>query len=193
MIKAYASHPVNLVPQWVNALGDGEWIASFSCYKYVPQTIVDKRERFKIPIARITPQWLEAKIAELPADSELALDSVLRFGRHEMHIPMVDFAADLCRRKEVIAWVAENLNFELQLFSSGRSYHAYGIKPVSRKKWVHLMGLLLLANMPDKPALIDTRWVGHRLLAGYSSLRWSLNSSHYLSIPTSLLPGKKRE
>jgi hypothetical protein len=35
------------------------------------------------------------------------------------------------------------------------------------------MGRLLLLNLPEKPCLVDTRWVGHRLIGGYAALRWS--------------------
>lgn len=184
MNEAFAAHPVSMVPQWLDALGGGEWIASFSRYRYVPQTVEDRRERFRVPLRHVTPNWLEAQLATLPSGSELALDSVLRSGRREMHIPMVDFAADALRQVEVVAWAADHLQLSLQLFASGRSYHAYGTQPISRSKWIRLMGLLLLANLPDQPPLVDARWIGHRLLAGYASLRWSRNSPHYLSVPS---------
>ena len=187
------SHPISLVPEWLEAVGEG-WYASFSRYRYSPQTVEDERERFKVPLRDVTKSWLERQLEGLPSDYELAMDSVLTSGRRERHIPMVDFAAKVAQQNDVILWVSQHLGLTVRLFDSGRSFHAYGTEPVSRRQWVRLMGLLLLANMPDDPPLVDSRWVGHRLLAGYASLRWSQNSPRYLSTPTavvSMLPSTK--
>lgn len=181
----FESHPIAMVPQWLDVLGNS-WIASFSLYRYTPQAVEDERERFKVPLRDVNPDWLESQLAALPPDRELAMDSVLRLGRREMHIPMVDFAADVLRQSEVISWTGQHLGLNLRLFDSGRSFHAYGTVPISRDRWIRLMGLLLLANLPDRAPLVDTRWIGHRLLAGYASLRWSRNSPRYLATPTSL-------
>lgn len=179
------SHPISLVPQWLEAIGEG-WSASFSRYRYTPQTVEDERERFKVPLHEVTTSWLERQLEGLSPDYELAMDSVLTSGRRERHIPMVDFAAKVAQQDDVISWVSQRLGVAVRLFDSGRSFHAYGTEPVSRRRWVQLMGILLLANMPDEPPLVDSRWVGHRLLAGYASLRWSQNSPRYLATPTSV-------
>jgi hypothetical protein len=179
----FNSHPISMVPGWLAELGD-DWAASFSRYMYSPQTIADDRERFTIPLKEVTPAWLERQLADLPAGVELAMDSTLLCGRRVRHIPMVDFSAGSEQLPDVISWTAKHLGLTLRLFESGRSYHAYGSKPISEKRWVQLMGLLLLANFPDRAPLVDARWIGHRLLAGYASLRWSKNSDQYLATPT---------
>ena len=187
----FDSHPVSMVPGWLGTLGDG-WTASFSRYMYTPQTVSDERERFAIPLRDVTPKWLEHQLACLPAGVELAMDSVLVCGRRTRHVPMVDFAAMPDQFSDVNSWATTHLGLSLRLFESGRSFHAYGSKPISEKRWVQFMGLLLLANLPGNAPLIDARWIGHRLLAGYSSLRWSRNSNRYLATPTSLASTRPR-
>ncbi|NEX60635.1 hypothetical protein G3574_06065 [Noviherbaspirillum sp. 17J57-3] len=96
---------------------------------------------------------------------------------------MIDFSPKALDTSEVMAWAKAELGVEIKLFSSGRSLHGYGINPLTPEEWIRFMGLLLLANHPSKPTVVDTRWVGHRLLAGYAALRWSRNTSHYLQLP----------
>jgi len=176
-------HPISLVPLWEQALGEG-WNATFSRYLYVPHSIEDKRTSFQIPLAEVTPTWLERQIDALPPAFELAMHSRLTRGHVFRHIPMIDFAAESQNGNGVLEWAATHLGISLHVFFSGRSFHAYGVEPVSHARWVRFMGLLLLGNMPGKPAIVDTRWIGHRLLAGYSALRWSKNSAHYVGMPT---------
>ena len=69
-------------------------------------------------------------------------------------------------------------------FSSGHSFHAYSTKLLTHKEWLSFMGSLLLVNSVDaQNSIIDTRWIGHRIMSGYGSLRWSNNSGKYLQIP----------
>ncbi|MGC1520222.1 MAG: hypothetical protein WA803_01670, partial [Steroidobacteraceae bacterium] len=68
-------------------------------------------------------------------------------------------------------------------FDSGRSFHAYGLQLISPGEWREFMAKLLLLNLPEGEHLIDARWVGHRLVAGYGALRWSANSDFYLQVP----------
>ena len=75
-------------------------------------------------------------------------------------------------------------SMEFAIFDSGRSFHAYGNRLLSTEEWIQFMGSLLLLNEPGKNKLIDTRWIGHRLMAGYSSLRWSCNTRWYKRFPT---------
>ncbi len=112
------------------------------------------------------------------------MHSTLTQGRRIKHVPMIDFAVKPGMAAEVITWTDHHLGIDLQLFDSGRSFHGYGIRPISETQWVRLMGLLLLGNAPNREPVVDARWIGHRLLAGYSSLRWSNNSTHYTRWPT---------
>ncbi|MDP3335063.1 MAG: hypothetical protein Q8Q40_02670 [Methylococcaceae bacterium] len=177
------THPICMVPHWLHSLGD-QCLVSLSRYKYAPQHIEDQRELITIKLGELTPSWLESQLSSLPEEYELALHSVLMSHEDEAHIPMVDFATKDIQQKEIFYWAYEQLGITLKLFDSGRALHGYGMEPVSRDKWIRFMGLLLLANIPNHQPLTDTRWIGHRLLAGYSALRWSKNSSFSLKMPT---------
>lgn len=176
-------HPISLVPEWHSTVGD-EWDAHFSRYRYVPQSIDDYRTPIQVPLAQLNALWLRDQLDCLGPGEELAMHSTLTQGRRIRHIPMVDFAVRPEKVTEVIIWASHHLGIELQFFDSGRSFHAYGTRPISKTQWMRLMGLLLLGNAPNREPVVDSRWVGHRLLAGYSSLRWSKNTAHYLRWPT---------
>lgn len=176
-------HPIGLVPLWHSAVGNG-WDAHFSRYKYVPQSIDDYRTPIQVALAEVTPSWLRDQLNQLGPGEELAMHSTLTQGRRIRHIPMVDFALKSGGVTEVAIWAHHHLGIDLQFFDSGRSFHAYGTQPISKTQWVRLMGLLLLGNAPDRDPVVDSRWIGHRLLAGYSSLRWSKNTAHYIRSPT---------
>jgi hypothetical protein len=178
----FSDHPIALVTGWVREVGHG-WKAHFSRYTYVPQTVEDCRTPFTVQLDEVTPSWLAAQLDVLGDDQELAMHSIVSHGRRVMHIPMVDFASKSLNSRQALEWAHKHLGIDLQLFDSGRAYHAYGLSPVMKSKWVRLMGLLLLANLPGKTPIVDSRWVGHRLIAGYSALRWSRNTSQYLTLP----------
>jgi hypothetical protein len=175
--------PVSLVPQWFSAVGGG-WYAHFSLYTYVPQSLDDRRWPIRVHLEEVTPVWLGEQLASLGQNEELAMHSTLTQGRRVMHIPMVDFVVKSTAVGEVARWADQQLKVRLVFFDSGRSLHAYGAGPVSQTHWVRLMGLLLLGNLPDQEPVVDSRWIGHRLLAGYSSLRWSKNTPQYKGWPT---------
>ncbi len=179
------SHPIVLVPRWLASIGHG-WSAHFSRYVYKPQSLNDQRVLMQLPLERVTERWLEQELSDLEPNQELAMHSLLVKGRRIRHIPMVDFAAKTDAIDEVVRWADHDLRIHLQLFSSGRSFHTYGLEPVPQSAWLRLMGMLLLANLPNQPPVIDTRWVGHRLLGGYASLRWSKNTTDYAAWPTLL-------
>ena len=181
----FLAHPVSLVENWILAVGRG-WEAHFSRYTYVARSVEDSRTHLRVPLEEVTPKWLIAQLNCLGPNEELALHSTLTQGRRVQHIPMVDFASKSNAADSVLSWAKEHLNTELRLFDSGRAYHAYGLRPVSPRRWVRLMGLLLLANSPDQAPVIDSRWIGHRLLAGYSALRWSRNTSQYVKLPAKI-------
>jgi hypothetical protein len=69
------------------------------------------------------------------------------------------------------------------IFFSGRSFHAYWIRLLTHREWIKFMGASLLCNRL-RVTVVDTRWVGHRLLGGYGALRWSRNTSQHAHYPT---------
>jgi hypothetical protein len=43
--------------------------------------------------------------------------------------------------------------------------------------------VLLLQNPTNDQQIVDSRWIGHRLLADYSALRWTAHQTQYLAPP----------
>jgi hypothetical protein len=162
----------------------------FSIYKYQPQSIIDERKSFPVKKSELSEKWLSNQLDSLNINEEIAFHSKFKIGTRYFHIPMIDFN---CHVNEVE--IAQNTMFNLlpreifnglSYYESGRSLHAYGSTPITHAKWIEFMGRLLLANMPNQTSIVDARWIGHRLIGGFSSLRWSANSDHYLKIPSKI-------
>jgi hypothetical protein len=102
-----------------------------------------------------------------------------------MHIPMVDFAGEVDAEDGAILanLLAEFGVPTLELYRSGSSFHGYGTTLLGPDQWARFAATLLLANVPQRRHVVDCRWVGHRLRAGYGALRWSCNTSQYKQFP----------
>jgi len=110
----------------------------------------------------------------------------MRDGRR-LHLVMVDMSTSARAHLEKLrGFLGDNFFQRIAWYASGRSFHGYGESLLEQDEWVQFMGLLLLANQPRLEATVDPRWIGHRLLAGYASLRWTCNTSHYLTLPRSI-------
>ena len=136
---------------------------------------------------------VERLMADTPPGTELAMHSdVLLQGGERRHIVMIDMStAAKAHLEKLRAFIGNNFYQRMTWYESGRSFHGYGEDLLGEREWVQFMGLLLLSNKPRLEPTVDPRWIGHRLLAGYSSLRWTKNTSHYLSLP-SLLDGQRQ-
>lgn len=178
------SHPIELISIIRNNYGAGLEL-EFSRYVYRPQSILDVREIFRVPINRVDVAWLQTEFARLPPGWELALNSrVYNSKGRKSHIPMIDYVgrqlpSDYSHFPGLLGSLASRMMF----VDSGRSYHSYAPVLISHSKWIGFMGRLLLLNLPNSPPLTDSRWVGHRLVGGFSALRWSNNSEQYLKLP----------
>lgn len=169
-------------------LFDSESIYSLSKYIYLPDSLTDDRIIYQVLGGDFSFDYINNMIYSLDFDQEVAFHSIVKtkYGK-TFHIPMIDFAMnDLTiniyhRLKYFIDYkILSNMIF----FSSGNSFHAYSSKLLTHKEWLNFMGSLLLINSPNSPInIIDDRWIGHRIMSGYSSLRWSNNSGTYKAIP----------
>jgi len=158
----------------------------FSIYEYTPRSLRDARREFLIPVSQINEQTILSLIMDIPHQCELAVNSrVYSFGQ-VYHIPMIDFGykGGSPAESDQLMEFCRYWNMAFYVYSSGRSYHGYGNRLLDPMNWIKFMGSLLLLNQPSGYKLIDERWVGHRILGGYSSLRWSKNTSHYKKFPT---------
>jgi hypothetical protein len=162
----------------------------FSHYLYTPQSIADHRYTFELSREQfVAPAIVERVIASTPPEYELAMHSKVRlWNGGTLHIPMVDMSTSAKAHLPKLQNFIENVGFGAFVwYSSGRSFHGYGNRLLNQEEWVGLMGTLLLSNQKGMMPTVDPRWIGHRLLAGYSALRWSKNTFYYLNTPA-LLP-----
>lgn len=169
-----------------------EAIFSFSKYVYTPDSLFDEREFLTFSGAELTETRVNQVIASLRSDQEFAMHSKVVIKGKNFHIPMIDFSTEEVVGSEVFDRMSQYLPKKLMLnmafYSSGRSFHAYSTTLLGPKEWLDFMGRLLLINPRNQKSIIDTRWIGHRLIGGFSSLRWSNNSGQYLGLPNRIDP-----
>ncbi|SMF52832.1 primase 1D-like protein [Pseudogulbenkiania subflava] len=164
---------------------------SISIYEYTPNSINDNREIFHIPRSDfLDEQHILKIINNLSGEQNISLHSdVKTLNGKKLHIPMVDMnTASKAHLEKLKNYLEERLYSELRWYKSGRSFHGYGRRLITTDEWVKLMGRLLLSNQKNMTPTVDPRWIGHRLLAGYSTLRWSKNGNYYLSLPEEISP-----
>lgn len=181
-------HPKDLLPIYSDLAKRelGERVRfEFSKYVYVPQMVSEKREVVETAPEQIL-DFLTRASQDLRFNEEIALHSRILGANGHRHIPMIDMG---CEKIEPHWGELEKafLDFgirESTIFHSGRSFHIYGHSLLSTdSELIRFMGRILLLNLPNRERVIDERWVGHRLMAGYLTLRWTNNNSHYKSLP----------
>jgi hypothetical protein len=147
-----------------------------SVYRPHPQSLWDDRTTYNISVNQLREQY-EALLLKINDDEDIAFDSVVTMakGKVKKHVGLVDFnTTERNRAEEASSQLVQEYHAEqAALVFSGRSYHLYLGVLLSHNAWVKFMGRILLLNLRDKPPVVDSRWVGHRLLGGYGSLRWS--------------------
>lgn len=178
------AHPREVLAYFLERFGP-ECTLEFSKYIYRPRSTVDDREYFTVGITEAAAAQ-EALAGSLNPEQDLALHSTLKQKNGEtLHIPMLDLHGQFDSAS--VAPIADLMKVfgveSFAVFGSGRSAHVYGLGSLARDQIVPFLGRSLLLNLPDQPALVDSRWVGHRLIAGYGSLRWTCNSKQYLRLP----------
>ena len=171
---------------------------SFSRYLYKPRSREDSRERFVVPITAVNASWFRREIKAIEVGQELAFESRIRWKGQLRHVPMIDFKGTAAGQLRAILDIFPGSHkLEPFVYYSGRSFHAYFLELLSNRDWIRFMGSALLCNTPDNPNVVDQRWIGHRLIAGYSSLRWSVNGSRHKTqprrVPSLLLDVSARE
>ena len=164
--------------------------AIFHLSKYVSKadSLLDERQNLSVSASDFSSDWVNREVSSLRPDQELAIHSTITIDGRTWHIPMIDFAVDGAISAEVLdrlrLFLPRAVVLNLAVFASGRSFHAYSTALLSPKEWVSFMGRLLLVNPRGRRELIDSRWIGHRLIGGFCSLRWSNNSGMYLGAPS---------
>lgn len=126
-------------------------------------------EKWQVQAVELTSALLEAKIADLPRDLALGLDSKCTLQDETVsYIPMMDFQpppnAD---NLELLKEFLNRIGYEGIIVESGASYHFYGFDLLNHSEWITFMGKCLLVPWSDP------RWIGHSLIAANSVLRIS--------------------
>jgi len=120
----------------------------------------------------------------LRSGEEVALDSRCRMAQNEQvwHLAMLDwrpqseFPMRHARRLAALIHAPEFL-----IVASGRSYHVYFKKLLSTEEFREFLTRSILAE--DSASGVDYRWVAHRLLDGFATLRWSGQSWRHAHEP----------
>ena len=138
---------------------------------------------------REAQEQVESTILNLRPNQELALHSRVIKGKEEFHIPMLDlineFESSIVERVNILFKEFNIPGFAV--YATGRSAHIYGLGLIHSDELVKFFGRALLLNLPDQNAIVDSRWIGHRLYAGFGSLRWSKNTPQYFQYPKEIV------
>lgn len=180
-----ANHPINFISA---SFGRSDIELYFSRYSYIKDSLLDEREIFTVHSSMVNEEWLKRELYSLNHNQELAFHSLVVKDGRKLHVPMIDFSIEswdqnyiLTRMQRLIDKKIVNNMF---VYDSGRSYHAYSSYLLTPTKWLDFMGRILLINPVVGGEIIDSRWVGHRIIGRYSSLRLSCNTDVYKKLPT---------
>lgn len=164
---------------------------SFSKYVYTPDSLFDERELICLCGKELTEDRINREIDSLRPDQELAMHSNIRIKGKSFHIPMIDFSIEEPFSSEVFdrmsRYLPKKIMLNMAVYASGRSFHAYSTTLLGPKEWFDFIGRLLLINPSNRSDIVDSRWIGHRLIGGFGSLRWSNNSGQYLGMPSRIV------
>lgn len=183
-IDTINNHPRFIVHKLIELYGN-EMIFEFSYYSYKRDTIEDIRSVFTVDAKNVDDDYLVNICKATPLGHNLAFHSTVYFKNGDIkHIPMVDLATrGIGVISKVLNVLPSELASQMVWYESGRSFHGYGTFLIQQDAWVKLMGRFLLVNQPQQHAVVDPRWIGHRLIAGYSALRWTKNTEDYIQVP----------
>ncbi|MDF7631223.1 hypothetical protein PUG46_18360 [Erwiniaceae bacterium L1_55_4] len=158
---------------------------SFHFSKYIDDPDSPKRIIIELKKKNLHPETFEEMISELKFNEELSILSIIKIDGIIYHLPMVDFLSKKRTTKsiDVSNEIALFWKMRFDIYDSGRSIHAYGTKLLNTPQWISFMGFLLLLNDKSGEKIVDTRWVGHRLMSGFASLRVTNNSGKHKSAP----------
>ncbi len=187
-MRVDSTHPISLIPLYASLaekLLGVDFEFELSTYVYEPQAISEKRDFFKLKANSFSENF-EARQKSLAIKQEIAFHSRILGKQKTLHIPMIDLGCENIEKHlpPLRSAFQEFGVHELSVFHTGRSYHVYGHHLFeSQDQALRFIGRILLLNLPGKERVIDERWVGHRLMAGYLTLRWTNNNPHYKQLP----------
>ncbi len=182
----FKDHPVALIPQIREKWGDRA-VLEFAVYTYIPQQ-VGLRELFQIAAIEVTPEWFADQLAQLKTGQEIALQSRIETENGDkFHIGMLDFALTSKKfdPRPILRRHLGPLADQIEFYRSGKSFHGYVIDKFRDETHdlTAFWARALLCEEHGPRDIVDTRWIGHRLEAGYGALRWSCHTKPYKQLP----------
>jgi hypothetical protein len=182
-------HPC-LVMEEIAGRHGRDLIFTYSRYRVAPPGQQAKAPRstvLRVAAHDVTPDWLADRFEELGPHEELAWHSWVQWKGVAFHIPMIDFVnhpsySSLCEISRMLT-AEMDLRGDFAFFETGSSFHGYFPDLITEQAWPRYLGQLLLLNEHERQPVIDTRWVGHALVRGFSALRWSHNTRRYQAMP----------
>lgn len=133
-----------------------------------------------VPTETVRP-WLEERLPSFGGSGPNSLvvcsrcdNSIQVPSRVVKHIPMMDFRCEPSDRNlELVITAMRQVDQEHGvIMASGRSYHYYGFELLTETQWYYFMYKSLLLS-----PFTDSRYIGHRLIAGTARLRISASKT----------------
>ena len=115
------------------------------------------------------PAWLNQTLASIPPTEGISIASKCVTANKEIrHIPLMDFACPPTPAYEqFIVDALQKIGYKKGvLVRSGKSFHFYGLELITAEQWQQFMSYGILLS-----PFTDVRYIGHRLISGYSLLR----------------------
>jgi hypothetical protein len=182
-------HPILLVEKIVARWG-ADLIFTYSRYEVAPpglQALAPRSAVLRVPACDVTTDWIGDRFAELGPNEEMAWHSWVESRGVGSHIPMIDFVGrpphSVLHELGRMLAAEMGLSGHLVLFETGRSFHGYFPDLIPEHAWPKYLSQLLRLNEHEGSPIIDTRWVGHALVRGFTALRWSHNTNRYGAMP----------
>ena len=165
---------------------DKEFFYNFSVYKNGVPGSGKTESRNLIPVKELTYHKVQELLDNVPVGYELAINSLITADKKNYQLAFIDFSYRFYDNVflEAIKTLKINYPQDIYILKSGRSFHGYQDILFGEEEWKEYLGKLLLLNKPyDSFEIIDSRWVGHSLIQGFSALRLSHFTSSYLKYP----------
>ncbi|SDL21032.1 primase 1D-like protein [Kriegella aquimaris] len=197
----FEDHPIRLIIDLIknNIIPENSFL-NFSRHIYSYKTQYEKRELFQIKASELSQEWFLNEINKLEPEWELTFHSdvslindetkflpLIDFNIENMDEEIIDIITDRFLKQKKLSDFQDILH-NLEVFESGSSYHGYAKRIVTKDQWFKFTIAILLLNYTKynltNNIIVDTRWVAHRLLSGYTCLRWSNNSNTKSKLPT---------
>lgn len=176
--------PLNYISKFECFAKEQQRTFSYSVYENGESGYGDTKLRETKKVSEIEAFFdsLLLRMNDLPVNKELAIHSKV-VGEKRSHIPFIDFICSPDNPDLILSLLElqKTYNYDIYLFKSGRSVHGYLDTMLTERGWEKFLGSLLLLN--HETPITDSRWIGHSLKQGFSSLRLSCNTNRYLSSP----------